>query len=178
MKKHLLTFTIIAVALFFQQCKQVNNNQTKVEKQETTTAIVADGTEKQDGIREAQEMEFEMTKDIALGYVPKERLIAAYEKMVDDRKNSPNGPSSTLALTWAERGPNTDAIGPSNGNTRGTQAATDAVTSGRMRAIWVDLADVTNRTVWIGGISGGLWKTTDITSAAASSWTLVNDFFW
>ncbi len=78
MKKHLLTFTIIAVALFFQQCKQVNNNQTKVESQETTALGVAGGTEKQDGIREAQEMEFEMTKDVALGYVPKDRLIAAY----------------------------------------------------------------------------------------------------
>ena len=177
MKKHLLTFTIIAVALFFQQCKQVNNNQTKVESQETTALGVAGGTEKQDGIREAQEMEFEMTKDVALGYVPKDRLIAAYEKMVDDRKNGSNGPSSALALTWAERGPNTDVIGPSNGNTRGNQVAADGVTSGRMRAIWVDLTDVTNRTVWIGGISGGLWKTTDITSAAASSWTLVNDFF-
>ncbi len=179
MKKHLLTLAIIAFALFFQQCDQVNNNKTIVEKQETTVTEVQPGeSEKQDGILESQKMEFEITKDVALGYVPKDRLIAAYEKMVYDRKNSPNSPSSVLALTWAERGPNTDVIDPfSNGNTRGNQTAADAVTSGRMRAIWVDLADATNKTVWAGSVSGGLWKNSDITSTSAANWTLVNDFF-
>ncbi len=135
-----------------------------------------DGEENEDGIRLAQEMEFEMTKDISLGYVPKYRLIQAIEELRIARLNGTY--SSRLdALTWTERGPNTDVIGPSNGNTRGTQAASDAVTSGRMRAIWVDLADATNHTVWVGGVDGGLWKTTDITSTSAGAWSVVNDFF-
>ncbi|MGF2413150.1 MAG: hypothetical protein ACQUYJ_12540, partial [Ferruginibacter sp.] len=127
--------------------------------------------EKEDGIRETQEMEFEMTKDISLGYVPKDRLIKAYENLMEDRKIAVN--NSTAALTWIERGPNTDIIGPSNGNTRGTQVASDAVTSGRMRAVLVDLADAS---VWAGSISGGLWHNTNIASTSAANWLLVNDF--
>jgi photosystem II stability/assembly factor-like uncharacterized protein len=44
-----------------------------------------------------------------------------------------------------------------------------------MRAVLVDLNDVTNKTVWAGSVSGGLWKTNDITANPAT-WTLVNDF--
>jgi hypothetical protein len=33
---------------------------------------------KEDGIAEAQKMEFELTKDVSLGYIPKLRLIKAY----------------------------------------------------------------------------------------------------
>ncbi|HEY6063471.1 MAG TPA: sialidase family protein, partial [Chitinophagaceae bacterium] len=128
--------------------------------------------DKEDGIRLAMEQEFEMTKDISLGYVPKYRLINALKDLMIQRTH-PGGRTEGLnTLSWTERGPNTDSTGPSNGNTRsGNQA-----TSGRMRAIWVDLSDVTNHTVWLGGIDGGLWKTTDI-SASPATWTLVNDFF-
>src|SRR5205085_9914290 len=73
---------------------------------------------------------------------------------------------------WAERGPNSDAVGITNGNTR----ANSGVAAGRVRAIWVDLADGTGNTIWIGGVNGGLWKTTDIT-ASPSNWSPVNDFF-
>jgi trimeric autotransporter adhesin len=128
------------------------------------------GEEKEDGIAEAQKMEFEYTKDIKLGYIPKDRLIRAGEDLKTARIKGTYA-NRTNALSWSERGPNTDAVGPSNGNGRlGT-----SVTSGRMRAIWVDLQDVTNKIVWVGSISGGLWKTTDITASPAT-WTLVNDF--
>ena len=70
------------------------------------------------------------------------------------------------ALAWTERGPNTDVVGPSNGNTRGP--GNNAVTSGRMRAILVDLADATNHTVWAASVSGGLWKTSDISASPAT----------
>ncbi len=116
-----------------------------------------------------------MTKDIKLGYVPKSRLIEAYTQLQRNRMlqvNSPNGTQQAEALTWAERGPNTDAVG-AYGNSR---PGNGGATSGRMRAILVDLADATNKTVWAGGIDGGVWKTTDIT-AASPTWTLVNDFF-
>ena len=126
----------------------------------------------EDGILQAQQMEFELTKDVSLGYIPKFRLVNAYENLMRQRKLSPNTPSGIAALSWTERGPNSDAVGPSNGNTR----AGGGVTSGRMRAIWVDLSDATNHTVWVGGIDGGLWKTADISTSPAN-WTPVNDFF-
>lgn len=126
----------------------------------------------EDGILQAQQMEFELTKDVSLGYIPKFRLVNAYENLMTKRRLSPNTPNGISALSWSERGPNSDAVGPSNGNTR----AGGGVTSGRMRAIWVDLSDASNHTVWVGGIDGGLWKTTNI-SASPATWTSVNDFF-
>lgn len=126
----------------------------------------------EDGIALAQQQEFELTKDVSLGYIPKYRLVNAYENLMTKRKLSPNTPTGVSSLTWTERGPDADAVGPSDGNSR----AGNGITSGRMRAIWVDLSDATNHTVWIGGIDGGIWKTTDI-SASPATWTLVNDFF-
>lgn len=75
-------------------------------------------------------------------------------------------------LVWTERGPFKDVVGSSNGNTR---PGTGAITSGRVRAMWVDLADPTGNTVWVGGIDGGIWKTNDI-SVRPATWTLINDF--
>jgi trimeric autotransporter adhesin len=179
MKKHLLLFFVVITTTIFQQCTLVNNQPGTAPDQAIaiTPSEEGESEEEQDGIREAQEMEFEMTKDVALGYVPKDRLVAAYDNLMQQRKQSPSGVAGIAALTWTERGPNTNSIGPSNGNTRGTQAATDAVTSGRMRAIWVDL-DNTNypNNVWIGSVSGGLWRTTNITSTSPAVWSLVNDF--
>jgi hypothetical protein len=131
----------------------------------------ADSEEKEDGIRESQEMEFQLTKDPKLGYVPQQRLINAYEKLAAERRQGL--PLRLNALSWTERGPYTDALGPSNGNFRGPSGS---VTSGRIRAIWVDLSDATNKTVWAASVSGGLWKTSDIT-AATPTWNLINDFF-
>ncbi|MBI5371512.1 MAG: T9SS type A sorting domain-containing protein [Sphingobacteriales bacterium] len=128
------------------------------------------GGDKQDGILEAQRMEFEMTKDISLGYVPKNRLIEAIEQLKTARQNG-NDAGRISALSWTERGSSSDAVGPSNGNGR----LGSSVTSGRMRAIWVDLSDATNHTVWIGGVDGGIWKTTDI-SSATPNWAPANDF--
>ena len=113
--------------------------------------------------------EIEATLDPKLGYVPKFRLPNAYqtrERLIN------NYIGSRTPLVWTERGPYKDVVGSSNGNTR---PGTGAITSGRVRAMWVDLADPTGNTVWVGGIDGGVWKTTDI-SLRPSNWTLVNDF--
>lgn len=124
----------------------------------------------QDGISDAQRMEFDITADRTLGYIPRNRLIEATEQLKTARASG-NYTNRLNALSWAERGSSSDAVGPSNGNGR----LGSSVTSGRMRAIWVDLADVTNKTVWVGGVDGGVWKTTDIT-AASPNWTPANDF--
>ena len=128
--------------------------------------------EREDGILLTQQQEFEMTKDISLGYVPKYRLINAYENSLLQKQMRANSTSGVEALSWTERGSYSDAVGPDNGNGR----PGNGVTSGRVRAILVDLADVSNKTIWLGGIDGGIWKTADITASPAS-WTLVNDFF-
>ncbi len=171
MKKALLLQLFAVLVIFFgwsfYHLKSDKNIADKSIKTENENNVV----DREDGILLAQKQEFEMTKDISLGYVPKYRLINAYENLMRQRLLG-NSPNTTTALSWSERGPNTDATGPSNGNTR----AGNGVPSGRMRAIWVDLADASNHTVWVGGVDGGLWKTSDI-SASPATWTLVNDFF-
>lgn len=121
------------------------------------------------GISQRLQQEINMTMDPALGYVPKDRLAIAYDqRRLRLQQNAGRAP----LFTWTERGPNSDAVGASNGNGR----PGNGKTSGRVRAIWEDLGDATGKTVWVGGIDGGLWKTNDIT-VATPTWTPINDFF-
>ncbi len=137
----------------------------------TTAAQVQQVTETQAGISSRLQFEIDKTKDPNLGYVPKDRLVEAY-KIRKAKVDQFNALGLTAPFTWQERGPDSDAVGPSNGNTR----AGNGKTSGRMRAIWEDLRDATGKTVWVGGIDGGLWKTNDIT-LNNTTWTPINDFF-
>ncbi|HEX6915785.1 MAG TPA: hypothetical protein VF145_11120, partial [Chitinophagaceae bacterium] len=107
-----------------------------------------------DRIDLAWEQEFEMTKDPALGYVPTQRILQAwdYTKGLIAAKSTQAIPG----IQWV-------SIGPKN-------------FGGRTRALLVDLNDATRKTVWAGSVGGGLWKTTDIT-AAEPNWMPVNDLF-
>jgi hypothetical protein len=128
-------------------------------------------TEKQAGISRRLQHEIDATKDPMLGYVPKSRLYNAYtvrKQHIQDMQSTARAP----LFSWTERGPYTDAVGPSNGNTR----PGNGVTSGRVRAIWQDLSDATGNSVWVGGIDGGIWKTNNI-NASPATWTPINDFF-
>ena len=128
-------------------------------------------TENQAGISRRLQFEIDITKDPQLGYVPKSRLVDAYQS----RKNKlaqRNLLGRATLFNWIERGPDSDAVGASNGNTR----PGNGKTSGRVRAIWEDMGDVTGKTIWAGGIDGGLWKTNDI-SVNPATWTPINDFF-
>ena len=107
---------------------------------------------KYDRIDLAMEHELEMTKDPALGIIPRERLIQAklqMEQMSHFRAAIPN-------INWQERGPNN--------------------VGGRTRAIMVDPNDATRKTVFSASVAGGLWKTTNI-FAPQPNWAPVNDFF-
>nr|WP_294906116.1 T9SS type A sorting domain-containing protein [uncultured Lacibacter sp.] len=168
MKKLLTVFAFLYCITLITSCNNIHKDKivdAPVEEEESGE------TEGEDGAYESLMMEYEMTRDPKLGYVPRNRLVNAYEKLVQDRRAGRIARIS--ALNWVERGPSTDVVGPSNGNTRGP--ANNAVTSGRMRAIHVDLSDATKKTVWVGSVSGGVWKTTDITASPAT-WTLVSDF--
>ena len=60
--------------------------------------------EREDGILLTQQQEFEMTKDISLGYVPKYRLVNAYENSLLQKQMRANSTSDVEALSWTERG--------------------------------------------------------------------------
>jgi trimeric autotransporter adhesin len=172
MKKLFFITAALCASLFLFQCNYSGKSTAGADAPVETEVV--QNEEGQDGIRESMEMEFELTKDPKLGFVPRQRLAMAYEKLYEARKSGRAARTSSLGINWIERGPNDNQIGPTNGNTRGPGST--AVTSGRIRAIWVDLNDPTNKTVWVGSVSGGLWKTTDIT-APVPNWAVVNDFF-
>jgi Bacterial Ig domain/Secretion system C-terminal sorting domain len=129
--------------------------------------------DKYDGPDLAVEFEFERTRDPVTNKIPVQGLMQAIEQTERAKAQRAVSVSNRAAvLNWGERGPYTDVVGPSNGNTR----ANSAITAGRIRATWVDMSDATGKTVWVGGIDGGLWKTTDIT-AATPNWVVINDNF-
>ncbi len=106
----------------------------------------------------AIQQEFERTKDPALGFVPRNRLYRAFlEKEAIMKRLRSNVTRAAIAgVSWKERGPNN--------------------LGGRTRAIMIDPNDVTNQTIWSASVSGGLWKTTDI-SVENPDWVSVDDFF-
>ena len=108
-------------------------------------------------IADALAQDFERTKDLELGYPPTERLVDAFHQTVRRQQELAGTlDRGTIANPkFRERGPNN--IG------------------GRTRTILIDRNDPTGETVWAGGVSGGLWKTTNI-SAADPQWQKVDDF--
>lgn len=102
------------------------------------------------------EMEWELTMNPSLGRPTPENLIALREKLAKERQEamaSGRTPGDASDNNWVERGPNN--------------------VGGRVRGIMFDPNDATKETVFAGGVSGGLWKNTNI-SSAASTWTRVN----
>jgi hypothetical protein len=173
---NLTAVVLIAVFTIFTTipgCKgKHSDNKEYAEKYENDEAREKEGEEendKYDGPLQAVEFDNMITIDPALGRVPRERLITA----LDQTRTSRITASAFISAygSWTERGPNSDVTGPSNGNTR----ANSGITSGRMRAILVDKADASGKTVFAAGVDGGLWKTTDITASPAT-WTPVSDF--
>ncbi len=121
------------------------------------------------------QLEAEKIKDPALGYVPYTRLLDAIN-YTEAMKQSPN--RSAASLTWVERGPIYDSIGPSNGNIRGaTVNGPGTYTSGRMRAFLLDtLNDPSGNTALASSVAGGIWRCTNFLSAVPN-WTPINDYF-
>ncbi len=105
-------------------------------------------------IDKAMELEFEKTKDPALGVVPRERLGPAMAYADRLRKQPTSTRAGIVGINWTERG-------PSN-------------VSGRTRAVLVDAGDVSGNTVYAGGVGGGLWRTTNAL-AGSPTWTAINN---
>lgn len=97
--------------------------------------------------------QYMLTMDPALGYPTPEVLVPVLEALNAQPDNSRSLMPGTSGTSWVERGPNN--------------------VGGRTRGLAWDPTDGTNKKVWAGGVSGGLWYNTDITSSS-SSWIQVS----
>ena len=98
------------------------------------------------------ERQWELTMDPATGKPQPERLFSLQESL-RSKGIANKVPGSASWNNWEERGPNN--------------------VGGRTRAIMFDPNDVTNKRVFAGGVSGGLWVNNDIADEN-SSWSLVD----
>ena len=101
------------------------------------------------------ESEWELTMNPETGRPNPENLILLREKLAKDRKRSLDlgrTPGDGTDNKWVERGPTN--------------------VGGRTRAVMFDPNDPAKETVYAGGVSGGLWKNTNI-SSASSVWVRV-----
>ena len=102
------------------------------------------------------EQEWELSMNPETGRPNPENLDLIRNELITKRQQalaSGRTPGDGTDNNWIERGPNN--------------------VGGRVRAVIFDPNDTTFKTVFAGGVSGGLWKNTDITSAS-STWTRVN----
>lgn len=179
MKKFTINLTgkfsliLLMVCVLFFSYKTFYKNKEREKEGLEQNEVGEEENDMYDEAAAAQKFEFEKTKDPALGYVPKDRLFAAFQYAERSKQKALSSRTANTLGTWVERGPNADLVGPTNGNTRD---GINPVAAGRMRAIWVDLNDATGNTVWVGGVDGGLWKTTNFKTSPAN-WAPVNDFF-
>ncbi len=98
------------------------------------------------------EQMWELTINPATGKLDDGNLILLREQLVQQRASQRT--PGDAANAWSERGPNN--IG------------------GRTRAMLFDPNDASNNTVYAGGVSGGLWKNTNITNSS-SQWARVQN---
>jgi PKD repeat protein/photosystem II stability/assembly factor-like uncharacterized protein len=99
--------------------------------------------------------DYEMTKDLQLGYPPTERKLAAYEELKSRKTRRSLDLRAIPNTTWQERGPNN--------------------VGGRTRAIMFDPNDPEGKRVFAGGVSGGLWMNPNIEDVN-SKWENKDDF--
>ncbi len=94
---------------------------------------------------------WELSMNPATGKPEPEKVIALREEL--HKKRAQRAPGDNVNNPWIERGPNN--------------------VGGRTRALLFDPNDATNRRVYSGSVSGGLWVNNDITNAN-SQWTRVD----
>jgi len=160
-KKGLLfLFLIVTIGLLFYN----SNNETKTEKLRkkhasfiknhpfNKTVSLSKKERKAQGLPPNAFFEQEYLNEIDpnTGRVPKEKIYALQKQLENERMGQRVPGDNQNA--WASRGPNN--------------------VGGRTRAVVFDPNDATNETVYAGGVSGGLWKNTNI-SNSNSGWVQV-----
>lgn len=96
------------------------------------------------------EREWELTMNPEIGRPQPENIIALQKEIQNDN-SAYRVPGDGVDNLWIERGPNN--------------------VGGRTRVVFFDPTDATNSRVFAGGVSGGLWKTEDISTNGG--WSLV-----
>ncbi|MEP6794584.1 MAG: PKD domain-containing protein, partial [Saprospiraceae bacterium] len=137
-KIYFLIFTILTISLgiFLHSDHLIPKN------------IDEDEVNKKQDIKDAIEDHIRTSSDVDLGTIPYDKLFKAIDegqRRLAHPSRSRSMPGSIANPNWHERGP----------NNRG----------GRTRAILIDESDPNRNRIWVGGVSGGLWRTEDITQA-------------
>ncbi len=147
-KLYFLIFPLVFVSIGIFLCSdhQLRNN------------IEGDENLQQD-IKGAIEDHIRTSSDVDLGTIPYDKLF----KAIDEGQRRLIHPSRSRSLPGSISNPNWTERGPSN---RG----------GRTRAIMIDDADPDRNRIWVGGVSGGLWRTDDITQVNPK-WTKLGLYF-
>ena len=172
MKKKLLIILLLALGIFVFYKNSVNeditsqtvNNIRKIHSENLEkspfkqTLKLSKSERKAEGLppNKFYEQEWELTMNPVLGRPTFENLKqirAAQEEKRQAFLASGRVPGDAIDNSWIERGPNN--------------------VGGRTRALMFDPNDATNETVFAGGVSGALWKNTNI-SNPNSSWTRVD----
>lgn len=107
-------------------------------------------------IEKAIEQRYHVIKDPFTGEVPSNELLRVYDyvRTLQAQGQLRNGDLATAK--WTERGP--------------------YQVGGRTRAILIDKNDPERKTVWTAGVSGGLWKSENITNTEPD-WKIIDDYF-
>lgn len=108
--------------------------------------------EKQRSVEERAAFDFDMQKNPVTGLIPREEKAVELEIAKREKINSLTAGSDSRAFTVPY-----ESRGPSN-------------LGGRTRAVAVDLSDATGNTILAGGVSSGMFRTTD----GGTSWTKVS----
>lgn len=112
---------------------------------------------KNDRVDLAIEQEFAMTRDPGLNTIPKDRLFNGVKQMKQQIARTKDGLNEGVStIIWEERGPDNIA--------------------GRTRAILLDKKDESRNTLLAGGVSGGLWRTTNLLDENPD-WSPIDDFW-
>ena len=155
MKKlfYVLPVLTIAMAFCFSYYGLKTGGKQKKLTAQTDAVINKEAKEgnEQEELEQRAHQEFLMTVDPALGYVPSERLVEGEKRAKEIMQSLGSSPSFVSSLAWTERGPNN--IG------------------GRTRGLLFDQSDATGNTVLVGGVGGGLWRSTNFKTTA--SWTQI-----
>lgn len=107
-----------------------------------------EGENEKEEIKGAIENLIFTSSDVDLGYIPYDKWLKAVregEKRVASPARNQRGGNSLVNAIWRTRGPNN--IG------------------GRTRSIMIDESDPNRNRIWIGSVSGGVWRTEDITKS-------------
>lgn len=138
-----LLFTVVATTSYFTFQYFSGKNATEMRGEEG---------DKRTRIADMMRQQFELTKDLSLGYPPTERLMDVYD-YVENTAFNKNSPITNAR--WVEHGP--------------------YQVGGRTRTILIDKNDPTGKAAFAAGVAGGIWYTKDIFSSNVT-WEPINDY--